>query len=133
VDTVKGQGFPLVQDQAVFLASAKAMFMRLQAAWDRNEQGDLFELTTPEMFAQIKQDLEARGHQPSLTEVTQLDAEVLRTESTADETLVSVRFYGQMREDDAQTAQPFQEIWNIVRGARGDQAWRLAGIQQMDR
>jgi predicted lipid-binding transport protein (Tim44 family) len=120
-------------DQATFVASAKSMFMRLQGAWDRNEQGDLFELTTPEMFARIKQDLEGRGRQPSLTEVTQLDAEVLGTESSADEMLVSVRFYGQIREDDAQTAQPFQEIWNLVRSVHGDEAWRLAGIQQIDR
>lgn len=125
-------GLPLGTDQAAFLASAKTTFVRLQGAWDRNEQGDLFELTTPEMFAQIKQDLEVRGRQPSRTDVTQLDAEVLCAESNAGETLVSVRFYGQMREDDAQTAQPFQEIWNMVRDARGDQAWRVAGIQQMD-
>ena len=39
---------------------------------------------------------------------------------------------GQMREDDAQMAQPFQEIWNIVRSVQGDQAWRVAGIQQMN-
>jgi predicted lipid-binding transport protein (Tim44 family) len=57
---------------------------------------------------------------------------MLGTESNAEETLVSVRFYGQMREDDAQTAQPFQEIWNIVRNAQGDQAWRVAGIQQIN-
>jgi predicted lipid-binding transport protein (Tim44 family) len=125
---------PLLKpDPAVFLEFAKSMFVRLQGAWDRNEQGDLFELTTPEMFAQIKQDLEARGGQPSLTEVTQLDAEILREESNADEIMVSVRFYGQMREDHAPTAQPFQEIWNLVRSVQGDQAWRLAGIQQIDR
>ncbi|WP_233836552.1 Tim44 domain-containing protein [Paraburkholderia sp. ZP32-5] len=120
-------------DQAVFLGFAKSMFVRLQGAWDRNEQGDLFELTTPQMFAQIKQDLEARGGQPSVTEVTQLDAEVLGEENSANETLVSVRFYGQMREDHAQNAQPFQEIWNLVRSVHGDQSWRLAGIQQIDR
>jgi predicted lipid-binding transport protein (Tim44 family) len=38
-----------------------------------------------------------------------------------------------MREDGAAAAQPFQEVWNIVRSAQGDQAWRLAGIQQLDR
>ena len=59
------------------MALAKSMFMRLQGAWDRNEQGDLFELTTPEMFAQIKRDLESRGSEPNRTEVPQLDAEVL--------------------------------------------------------
>ncbi|MBC8742925.1 Tim44 domain-containing protein [Paraburkholderia sp. UCT31] len=131
-DTERTTGRPLEQDQAAFLESAKTLFMRLQGAWDRNEQGDLFELTTPEMFAQIKRDLEARGRQVSHTEVTQLDAEVLGTERNADETLVSVRFYGQMREDDAPTAQPFQEVWNMVSDARGNQAWRLAGIQQID-
>jgi predicted lipid-binding transport protein (Tim44 family) len=120
-------------DQAAFLVSAKDMFMRLQGAWDRNEQGDMFELTTPEMFMRLKQDLEARGRERSVTEVTQLDAEVLSTEANAGETLVSVRFHGQMREDDNPNAEPFQEIWNIVKGAHGDQAWRVAGIQQIDR
>jgi predicted lipid-binding transport protein (Tim44 family) len=129
---VKTPDATLALDQAELVASAKTMFMRLQGAWDRNEQGDLFELTTPEMFARIKQDLEARGSQPSRTEVPQLDAEVLGVETTADETLVSVRFYGQMREDGAQNAEPFQEVWNIVRAARGYPAWRLAGIQQLD-
>ncbi|MHB9835435.1 Tim44 domain-containing protein [Paraburkholderia terrae] len=129
---VQAPGLALGADQAAFLVSAKTLFMRLQGAWDRNEQGDLFELTTPDMFRQLKMDLEARGREPSVTEVTQLDAEVVGSESNANETLVSVRFYGQMREDDAQTAQPFQEIWNIVRNAQGDQAWRVAGIQQMN-
>jgi predicted lipid-binding transport protein (Tim44 family) len=117
-------------DQAAFLVSAKDMFLRLQSAWDRNEQGDMFELTTPEMFMLLKQDLEARGREQSVTEVTRLDAEVLSTERNADETLISVRFHGQMREDDNQIAEPFQEIWNLVKGAHGDQTWRLAGIQQ---
>ncbi|GAB2872926.1 TIM44-like domain-containing protein [Paraburkholderia jirisanensis] len=120
-------------DQAAFLVSAKDMFMRLQGAWDRNEQGDMFELTTPEMFMRLKQDLEARGRERSVTEVTQLEAEVLSTEGNANETLVSVRFHGQMREDDNPTAESFQEIWNMVKDARGDQTWRLAGIQQIDR
>ncbi|PRY06317.1 Tim44 domain-containing protein [Paraburkholderia sp. BL25I1N1] len=130
-DTVKAPELSPGPDQTAFLVSAKAMFMRLQGAWDRNEQGDLFELTTPEMFARLKQDLEARGREPSHTEVPQLEAEVLSTESNPDGTLVSVRFYGQIREDDAQTAQPFQEIWNLVKQPQGDQAWRLAGIQQI--
>jgi len=120
-----------IEDQTAFLVSAKAMFMRLQGAWDRADQGDLFELTTLEMFSRLKQDLESRGSEPSRTDVIQLDAQVVSTESNAGETLVSVRFYGQMREDEAQTAQPFQEVWHMVRNADGKQSWRLAGIQQM--
>ncbi|BBQ02512.1 hypothetical protein BSFA1_76660 (plasmid) [Burkholderia sp. SFA1] len=118
-------------DLAALLVSAKDMFMLLQGAWDRNEQGDMFELTTPEMFMRLKQDLEARGRERSVTEVTRLDAEVLSTEGNADETLVSVHFHGQMREDDNPSPEPFQEIWNLVKRTHGDQTWRLAGIQQI--
>lgn len=131
-DATKASDLASGSGQAAFLASAKTLFMRLQSAWDRNDQGDMFELTTHDMFMRLKLDLEAGGGKPGVTEVTQLDAEVLGTESNADETLVSVRFYGQMREDDAQTAQPFQEIWNLVRNAHGGHAWRLAGIQQIN-
>jgi predicted lipid-binding transport protein (Tim44 family) len=131
VGAVNAPELALRSDPVAFLVAAKSMFIRLQGAWDRNEQGDLFELTTPEMFMRLKQDLETRGLKSSHTEVTQLEAEVLTSESNADETLVSVRFYGQMREDNAQTAEPFQEIWNLVRQANGDEAWRLAGIQQI--
>ncbi|MBC8729589.1 Tim44 domain-containing protein [Paraburkholderia sp. UCT2] len=127
-------GLPVGLDQAVLLASARTLFLRLQCAWDQNEQGDLFELTTPEMFAVIKRDLEDRGNQPSHTEITQLDVQLLSTEHNGSETLVSLRFHGQMREDeDAQTAQPFEEVWNIVGHGHGDPAWRLAGIQQIGR
>ena len=123
---------PAELDQAALLASAKTLFLRLQRAWDQNQQGDLFELTTPEMFAVIKRDLEDRGNQPSHTEVVQLDVELLSTEHNGGETLVSLRFHGQMREEEnALMAQPFEEVWNIVGHAHGDPAWRLAGIQQM--
>ena len=127
-------GLPGGLDQAVLLASAKTLFLRLQRAWDQNEQGDLFELTTPEMFAVIKRDLEDRGNQPSHTEIMQLDVELLTAEHNGSEMLVSLRFHGQMREDeDAQTAQPFEEVWNMVGHGHGDTAWRLAGIQQIGR
>ncbi|WP_109476340.1 TIM44-like domain-containing protein [Paraburkholderia sp. C35] len=126
-------GQALGTDQAAFLASAKTLFMRLQGAWDRNDQGDLFEMTTHEMFMRLKQDMEGPDGKPGVTDVTQLDAEVLGTERNADETMVSVRFFGQMREDDAQTAQPFEEVWNLVQNAQNDRAWRLAGIQQINR
>lgn len=118
-------------DQERFLASSRAMFLRLQNAWDRSDQGDLFELTTPEMFARLKQDLESRGSAPSQTEVTQLEAEVLGSEVQGSETLVSVRFHGRMREDDAPMAEPFEEVWNLVRPTHGDMPWQLAGIQQI--
>ncbi len=126
-------GLPVGLDRATLLASARTLFLRLHRAWDQNEQGDLFELTTPEMFAVIKRDLEDRGDQPCHTEVLQLDVEMLGAERNGSETLLSLRFHGQMQLDDAQAAHAFEEVWNIERHAHGDHAWRLAAIKQIGR
>lgn len=113
------------------LVSAKELFLRLQRASDLNEQGDLFELTTPEMFMRLKQDLETRGRSASMTDVTQLEAELLETVTSPEETVASIRFHGYMREDDATAAEPFQEIWHLLNSGTGDRAWQLAGIEQI--
>lgn len=113
------------------LVSAKELFLRLQRASDHNEQGDLFELTTPEMFMRLKQDLETRGRAASRTDVTQLEAELLETVGDQEETVASIRFQGYVREDDAPSAEPFQEIWHLLNSGTGDRRWQLAGIEQI--
>lgn len=114
-----------------FLRTSKVTFVRLQAAWDKGDQGDIYEFTTPEMFAEIKMDLEARGKQTNRTDVVELDAQLLGVEELGSEQLASVRFHGLIRENEGESAQPFNEAWNLIRDARRDSAWRLAGIQQI--
>jgi len=118
-------------DREAFTREAKVSFIRLQAAWDKGDQGDIFEFTTPEMFAEVKMDLEARGGQSNRTDVVQLEAELLGVEERGSEQLASVRFHGLMRESEHEAAQPFEEVWNFVKDTRNEQIWRLAGIQQL--
>ncbi|HTJ92550.1 MAG TPA: Tim44-like domain-containing protein, partial [Pararobbsia sp.] len=103
----------------------------LQAAWDKGDQGDIYEFTTPEMFAEVKMDLEARGRQANRTDVVELDAQLLGVEEHGSEQLASVRFHGLIRESEGEAAQAFEEVWNFVRDNRSDGTWRLAGIQQV--
>lgn len=115
-----------------FLRSAKVYFVRLQAAWDSNDQADIREFTTPEMFAEIKVDLAERGTATNQTDVVELDAEFLGIEEQGRNALASVRFHGLLRETPGTPPAPFSEVWNLVKPLSGKQGWLLAGIQQLE-
>ncbi|WP_063532878.1 TIM44-like domain-containing protein [Burkholderia sp. MSMB1589WGS] len=116
-------------DTEAFLRNAKVYFVRLQAAWDEGNLADIREFTTPEMFAEVKIDLDGRGAGANQTDVVQLDAELLAVEDRGDEHFASVRFHGLIRETQGAAAEPFNEVWNLSKA--GSQGWLLAGIQQV--
>jgi predicted lipid-binding transport protein (Tim44 family) len=118
-------------DSDAFLRNAKVYFVRLQAAWDAGNMNDIREFTTPEMFAEVRIDLDSRGTQPNQTDVVQLNADLLGVEDRADEYLASVRFSGLMRETAGGGAEPFTEIWNLSKSTKTGEGWLLAGIQQV--
>jgi predicted lipid-binding transport protein (Tim44 family) len=132
VDT-SAQAVPADFDSEAFLRNAKVHFVRLQAAWDAGNMADIREFTTPEMFAEVKIDLDSRGTQPNQTDVVQLNAELLGVEERGMEYLASVRFSGLIREAEGVAAQPFEEIWNLSKSSRSGEGWLLAGIEQTHR
>ena len=113
-----------------FLHIAKMYFVRLQAAWDTRNEGDIRTFTTPEMFAEIKLDLVARGDSVNVTDVVSLDAQMLGVEEQGEKTLASVRLSGMIRETVGGPAEPFSEVWNLEKPASARASWVLAGIQQ---
>ncbi|HEX7634362.1 MAG TPA: Tim44-like domain-containing protein [Noviherbaspirillum sp.] len=118
-------------DTAAFLRHAKTYFIRLQAAWDKADVNDLREFTTPEMFAELKQQLLERGASPNHTDVITLDAELLGVETIGNEYLASVKFSGMIKEAEQAQAETFTEVWNLSKPVSGQAGWVLAGIQQM--
>jgi predicted lipid-binding transport protein (Tim44 family) len=116
-------------DAAGFERIAKMIFIRLQAANDAADLNDLRAFTTPEMFAAIKLDLQERGSAAQRTDVVQVDAEVLDVAGEADRQIVSVRFHGLIREDADAGAEPFDEVWHLVKPLDGSREWAIAGIQ----
>ncbi len=117
-------------DAENFLRHAKVNFVRLQAAWDEGNLADIREFTTPEMFAELKVDIDSRGRERDQTDVVQLNAELLGVEDRGSEYLASVRFSGLIRETAGESAGPFSEVWNLSKSARAGEGWVLAGIQQ---
>lgn len=114
-------------DAAGFEKIAKQVFIRLQAANDAGDQADLRRFTTPQMYASIQTDLLERGGNNQRTEVLQLDASVVDVATENGEQIVSVRFWGLVREESEQAAQDFDEIWHLAQSGEG---WLIAGIQQ---
>lgn len=116
-------------DEAAFLHHAKVNFVRLQAAWDAGKLADIRAFSTPEMFAELKVDFEARGERDE-TDVVQLNAELVDLAEDANEYVASVRYTGLLREGAGATAQPFAETWQLTKPKHGDDGWLLAGIEQ---
>ncbi|MCI1192104.1 Tim44-like domain-containing protein [Calidifontimicrobium sp. SYSU G02091] len=115
-------------DRDGFERIAKMIFIRMQAAHDAADLNDLRQFTTPELFASVRLDLQERGAAPNHTDVVRVDAEVLDVAQEAERQVVSVRFHGLIREEQGADAQPFDEVWHLVKADGAN--WAIAGIQQ---
>lgn len=124
-------GVPGDFDAVSFLRVAKSNFIRLQAAWDKGDTADIREFTTPEVFAEMKMQINERGAQKDYTDVVSIDAELLGIETTETEYLASVKFTGMIKPAPDALAEPFNEVWNLAKPVSGASGWLLAGIQQL--
>jgi predicted lipid-binding transport protein (Tim44 family) len=113
---------------ADFERLAKMVFIRMQAANDAGNVDDLRKFTTPELFASLRADLLERGSAKQTTDVVQIDAQVVETARENGQDIVTVRFHGLIREAADAGAEPFNELWHLVRAADGQGEWAIAGI-----
>jgi predicted lipid-binding transport protein (Tim44 family) len=128
---VTGYDAPAGFDAEGFVRRAKVNFVRLQAAFDAGDTADLREFTSPEMFAELKLEIDERNGAPNQTDVVTLEAALLGVQSGVTEHLASVRFSGMLREQPNAAAEAFDEVWNFSRPSQGEGGWVLAGIQQL--
>jgi predicted lipid-binding transport protein (Tim44 family) len=130
---VLGSRLPEGFDADAFLHTAKVCFIRLQSAYDAGNASDLREFTSPEMFAELKLEIDERKGAPNQTDVLSLDAQLLGVDAVAADHMASVRFSGMLREQPGTPAEAFDEVWNFTRPTAGQGGWVLAGIQQLSK
>ena len=114
-----------------FLKHAKLNFTAMQQAFDRADLMALKDLTTPQMFLEVKRDLDDRGSGSNQTEVLKLEAEAVEVVQEGEVAWASVRFHGLVREHLEEPATSFDEVWNLRRDLGAKEGWLLAGIQQL--
>ena len=113
-----------------FLRQAKVSFHRLQAANDAGDLNDIRDYTTPELYAEIATQIQERGGVKLRVEVMKLDADLLEVVTEDDREIASVRFSGLIREEENAGAEPFDEVWHVVKDAKDPKGvWTIAGIQ----
>ena len=106
--------------------------MRLQAANDQKNIEDIRNFTTPEMFAEIKLEIQERGDAPQQTDVVTLNAELLDVAEENKLYVASVRFHGAIRETEGAAPEAFDEVWHLAKPVDGSRGWAVAGIQQVN-
>ena len=128
-------GIPSGFDTAGFLASAKANFVTLQAAWDRSDIPALRAMMTDHMLEEIRSQLAEReahaGAEPNSTEVIMIHARLLGIEELPSEYLASIEFSGMIREEPSAGPSPFREVWNMSKPRSGISGWLVAGVQAL--
>lgn len=116
-------------DTDKFLRGAKALFIRLQAAYDTKNLSDVQEFTIPEIFAEIRLQMQERGEEKNFTDVVTLNAELLEVVNEGAVEIASVLFSGLIREAENMPAESFKEIWHFQKNRQS--SWLVAGIQQL--
>ncbi len=117
-------------DRAGFERIAKAIFIRMQAANDAADVNDLRQFTTPELFAELRLDLQERGAAAQHTDVVEIAAVVVDFADEAERQVVSVRYTGQVRESEGAEPVAVDEVWHLVKPHDDSRNWAIAGIQQ---
>ncbi len=128
---VPGAAVPADFDSEGFVRVAKLNFVRLQTANDAKNLDDICEFVSPELFAEIKMQMDERGATAQKTDVVTLEAELLEVVTEGARHIASVRFNGMIRETEGGAAMPFAEVWHLSKPTDGSRGWVVAGIQQV--
>ena len=128
-------GVPEGFDTAGFLTACKRNFINLQGAWDRSDIPSLRAMMTDEMLVNIQEQLSERdtlsNGEPNVTEVLELDAQMLGIEEVEGYYMASVEFNGLIREQAGASPTTFREVWNVTRPISGPGGWVVAGVQAL--
>ena len=126
------ESVPAGFDTEGFLRIAKLNFVRLQASNDAKNFDDIREFVSPEVYAEIKMQMDERGDAPQQTDIVTLNAELLEVVTESNRHIASVHFSGMIREEIGSAAVPFNEVWNLSKPVEGNKGWIISGIQQLN-
>ena len=117
-------------DLTNFLTGARSHYKTLQKAWNENDLDTVQDYVSIELYNELRvqrKELEGEQH----TEVMFLDAELVRAESTASLSQVSVKFNGRYRDSHEDVEADINEVWHLERDLTQTNApWLITGIEQ---
>ena len=124
-------------DTAVFLDAARTIFVRMQAAWDKQDVEDIRRFCLPEVVTHIAQQMQ--DDQQHQTEVVTLEGEIVDSWIESGREWAAVAFTAMMKEQTRSgdggllqdESQRVQEVWTFCHDRNSeDPTWYVAGIAQ---
>ncbi|MDX8413989.1 MAG: TIM44-like domain-containing protein [Mariprofundales bacterium] len=124
-------------DPATFLDASRAIFVRMQAAWDKQDIEDIRRFCLPEMVTHIETQINAE--QRNVTEVVTLEANLLDSWIESGRDWAAVDFTAMMKEQtlaadgslQEESNEQVKEIWTFCHDSNSsDPTWFVAGISQ---
>ncbi|MBV1789072.1 TIM44-like domain-containing protein [Marinobacterium sp. D7] len=117
-------------NKKAFLDQACNHFSSLQKAWDESNWDEIRSYTSPELFEELKAQ-RARFPERQHTEVVSVMADLINFIDEQSQVIVSLHFYGWLREDEQGGTAEFSEIWHLSRDMTVESAdWFIVGIEQ---
>lgn len=124
--------FPPGFDPDEFIKGATILYNRLQTSWDKRDLNDIRQFTSPEVYAEIK-DQAAQDPNPGKTELLLVNPQIIEVREVGNQTVASVLYDVMMREDGDSRAKQVRELWHFSRDTDKPQSfWLLEGIQQIE-
>ena len=123
------QGF----DQEEFLQGARAVYARLQEAWDDRDLDDIAHFTSPELLKRLKEQ-SRKAPKKGRTELMLVNAKLLDHRQEKSKELASVSFDVLLREGGSdQEPKQSREVWHFARDTQvPDSTWKLESIDQLE-
>ncbi len=119
-------------DTEDFLNGAKGAFRQLQAAWDQRDLAEIRSLTTDKVFGEIQDQLREMSGS-NVTEVLNLDAQLLDVREMGSDLEAVVLFDALIREETDAQANVVREVWHFTKSRSARQPkWYLDGLQQLE-
>lgn len=123
------QQWPSGFDAPAFISQAREQFSRLQVAFDHSDLNTLREVASTEVFEELRRQIDDRHGASNVTEVVQLESDLLEVQTDVDEYTASIRFHGLVREAPGSEPVHFDEVWQLAKPRDGSSGWLLVGIQ----
>ncbi|KWZ58325.1 hypothetical protein WK57_17525 [Burkholderia ubonensis] len=112
-----------------FLKLAETSFLLMQRLWDAGDMAEIRKLVSTRLLSKLESDLIARGDRSNHTEVTQLNLKLASDFDDEVGSVVSVKFWGEMREEIDAAAERFEDIWHFFRVNDCENSWRIDDIR----
>jgi predicted lipid-binding transport protein (Tim44 family) len=129
---VEQPSFPAGFDPEEFMKGARAIYTRLQAAWDKRDLNDIRQFAAPEVYEEIRRQAQ-EDPQPGKTELVLIQPRILEVRDIDGRTVASVLYDVLMRENREEMTRQVRELWHFSREAgKPESFWVLEGIQQVE-